>query len=76
MSDDVVTRLREFHPDVDDYPGYEAADEIVRLRAVLDAIDALHTSYEDGTEQVCHECYGLWPCRTHSLLHPEEARRG
>lgn len=35
---DIVTRLREFHPDVDDFPGDEAADRIVALEALRDRL--------------------------------------
>jgi hypothetical protein len=48
----------------------EAADEIVRLRAVLDAIDAHHTSFTEDGGEFCHVCVGAWPCRTHLLIHP------
>ena len=49
-----------------------AADEIVRLRAVLDAIDALHQPVIDSEWLVkrCEQCDMEWPCRTHLLLHP------
>jgi len=76
--DDIVTRLRK--------PGWiavggsraidlgdEAADEIERLRAVLDAIDALHQPYPLGdgrTSEDCDECGDRWPCPTARLLHP------
>ena len=36
----------------------EAADEIVRLRAVLDAIDAHHTSFTEDGGEFCHVCVG------------------
>ena len=50
-------------------------DEIMRLRAVLDAIDTLHQpDYEYPDE--CTECDFAWPCDTNLLLHPQEARRG
>jgi hypothetical protein len=49
-----------------------ASEEIVRLRAVLDAIDALHRGLYH-----CCECDFEWPCPTHLLIHhaPEEADR-
>jgi hypothetical protein len=57
-----------------------AADEIERLRAVLDAIKAMHQPYETpqstpiGSMYACRGCAGIWPCSTHRrLLHPEEA---
>ena len=52
------------------------ADDIVtRLRAVLNAIDALHhpiTDHDDGFMPitVCRCCVGYWPCPTHLLIHP------
>ena len=49
--------------------------EIERLRAVLDAIDALHQP--DSVSEMCEQCLFEWPtCPTHLLLHPEEAHRG
>lgn len=45
------------------------------LRAVLDAIDALHNPrviYTGGT--ICDECCLPWPCPTARLLHPEEGQ--
>jgi hypothetical protein len=59
----------------------KAADEIERLRAVLNAIDALHQPITDHDEgfmpiTVCRCCVDSWPCRTHLWLHPNEARRG
>jgi hypothetical protein len=53
-----------------------APDDIVtRLRAVLDAIDALHSrkEFDDISQQwYCAECneYAVWPCATRLLLHP------
>jgi hypothetical protein len=44
------------------------------LRAVLDAIDALHQPDSDG--DICDQCLSEWPCPTVRLLHPEEADRG
>ena len=58
---------------------HKAADEIVRLRAVLDSIDALHwrkTEFpECGNDEWCGGCGWPWPCPDHLLLHPapEEA---
>jgi len=52
----------------------EARDaEIERLRAVLNAIDALHQPYPLGdgrTSEDCDECGDRWPCPTARLLHP------
>jgi hypothetical protein len=48
----------------------EAADEIVRLRAVLDDIDALHRPVPDGGILVCKACALIAPCPTARLLHP------
>jgi len=45
----------------------QATDEIERLRAVLDAIDALH---QQGALYHCPECDFEWPCPTHLLIHP------
>ena len=47
--------------------------EIERLRAERDAIDALHQPIIVGA---CRQCNCTWPCQTHVLLHPKEARRG
>jgi hypothetical protein len=72
MSDDIVTRLRCAAIDLSQAMlDQAAADEIVRLRAVLDAIDAQHTSFTEDGGQFCHVCVGAWPCRTHLLIHPE-----
>ena len=54
--------------------GAEAADEIERLRAVLDAIDPLHQPYngQRGTRWCeAGDCDDSgWPCPTHLLIHP------
>ena len=47
---------------------------------LLDAIDALHqpipNPYDDSEpNSLCGHCLHQWPCQTHRLLHPEEARR-
>ena len=50
-----------------------AKAEIERLRAVLDAIDALHQPYSLGdgrTSEDCDECGDRWPCPTHLLIYP------
>ena len=44
-----------------------------QLRAVLDAIAALHQPYSLGdgrTSEDCDECGDRWPCPTARLLHP------
>lgn len=46
---------------------------IERLRAVLATVDALHSPLAHDT---CLACGHDWPCPTHQLIHPEEARRG
>ena len=75
--DDMVTRLRavawlaEEGSEVVDLAA-TAADEIERLRAVLDAIDALHQPYPLGdgrTSEDCDECGDRWPCPTYLLIH-------
>jgi len=81
VADDIVTRLRsENRMVLAPLHMSEAADEIERLRAVLDAIDAIHQSFIDPETGMtfCDECntIDLWPCATHTLLHPKEARRG
>lgn len=48
-----------------------AAEEIVRLRAVIDAIDAIHQPCNDGSGiMVCKACDLRAPCNTHSFIHP------
>ena len=46
---------------------------------LLDAIDALHqpidNPYDSTPNSLCGHCLHQWPCQTHRLLHPEEARR-
>lgn len=46
-------------------------DEIERLRAAIDAVDDLHSPLAHDT---CLACGHDWPCPTHQLIHPEEAR--
>ena len=80
MTDDIVVELRDAEQrdsdpwDVTLYT--RAADEIERLRAVLDAVADLHesTSVDDPR---CASC-GDWPCQTHLIICDEckEARRG
>lgn len=70
MSGDVVERLRGYQRDPemsDDDLGIcnEAAD-------LLDAIDALHQPEAQFDREWCCVCFTEpWPCKTHSLLHPE-----
>lgn len=81
--DDIVERLRQVHQTVP-IPSIaslysNAADEIVRLRAEREAIEALHQPQEAldeylRPEQWCPACANYWPCPTYLLLHPEEAR--
>ncbi len=53
-----------------------AEDEIERLRAVIDGVDAVRQPVEaKNTMLYCNECGVAWPCVTASLLHPEEACR-
>lgn len=74
MADDMVTRLHEQAQAPALAWLTEAAAEIVRLRAVLDVIDAQHQPYLSAP--ACQECQQHWPCGTHLLIHSEEARRG
>lgn len=50
----------------------ELRSMILRLRTLLDELDALHVPFDYYGDMVCHECFRTWPCRTHRLLHPEE----
>lgn len=77
--DDIITRLArtKFMQDADiEALCDEAAAEIKRLRAMLDAVDDLHdlTSVEDPR---CASC-GDYPCPTHLIVCDEcrEAHRG
>lgn len=86
MADDIVTRLRVKDGVYTEFWQQklmdEAADEIERLRAVLDAIDALHRRgilYTNASlaTAICCECDYEWPCDTHMRLHgTEEATDG
>ena len=83
-ADDIVDRLTEWTSigwdETDDtlleHDISEAAGEIVRLRAVLDAIDALHQPVIDSEWLVkrCEQCDMEWPCRTHLLIQPKERK--
>lgn len=87
MTDDIVTRLRAeqvswLDPTVpvwDENAAQiygDAADEIERLRAVIDAVANLH-DFDHVDDPRCTEC-GEWPCSTHLIVCQEckEARRG
>jgi len=71
MADDITDDLRDVAYETD--LCWRAAAEIERLRAALDAIDALH---QPNQRIYCSACCDRWPCRTARLLHPEEADRG
>jgi hypothetical protein len=75
-----------FHHEVVGYfnPEYEAwwivapaaDDEVKRLQAVVDAVDALHQPEVwrgplDDSEVYCSQCSTDWPCATYLLVHPE-----
>jgi len=53
--------------------------EVERRRAVHAAIAALHqpisNPYDGEPNSLCGDDLQQWPCATHCLLHPEEARR-
>jgi len=53
--------------------------DIIAAAHLLDAIDALHqpipNPYDSTPNSLCGHCLHQWPCQTHRLLHPEEARR-
>jgi hypothetical protein len=53
---------------------HEAVGAILHLRAVLDAIDALHQSTAAETPPFlwCNECVLPWPCDTHLLIQPKK----
>jgi hypothetical protein len=76
--DDIVTRLRVKDGVYTEFWQQklmdEAADEIERLRAEVDAIDALHQpNWHDNSNRQpmwCETCGLDWPCQTARLLHP------
>jgi len=78
VADDIMTRLRHWGDTVGSFMlralHYEAAEEIERLRAALDAIDALHQpNWHDNSNRQpmwCETCGLDWPCQTARLLHP------
>ena len=49
-------------------------DEIERLQAIVATVDDLHSPRL--AHDTCLACDHNWPCPTHLLIHPEEARRG
>jgi hypothetical protein len=53
-------------------------DDVAAAADLLDAIDALHqpVGYDGLYIFDCADCGQAWPCKTHRLLHPEEAGRG
>ena len=55
-------------------------EDVAIAADLLDAIDALHQPdpdyYSPRDRQMCLNCDLEWPCPTHELLHPKEARRG
>lgn len=70
MSDDIVIRIRN-HIRGDFVKTSEfllglAADEIERLRALLESIEDLHNW--GSTDNPCCESCSVWPCKTHLLL--------
>lgn len=48
--------------------------EIERLRAIVTSVNDLHSLRL--AHDTCLACDHNWPCPTHLLIHPEEARRG
>lgn len=69
-------RLWEADPASDDVHDlrWQVRREVIAnhdLRAVLNAIDALHQS-DPLLGGECAECFHVWPCPTARLLHPEE----
>jgi hypothetical protein len=91
VSGDIVERLRSQHSDLRQGAYYsqredsawdataDAADEIERLRAERDAVEALHhlgarriataVLLPQGHDAICNECDKPWPCSTYVLLH-------
>lgn len=67
MNDDIVTRLRN---ETDLFYlvtlVMEAADEIERLRQIIDDVDELHNWGK--TDDPCCQVCGVWPCPTHLLV--------
>jgi hypothetical protein len=76
VTDDIVTQLRDDPVFVDDELLRQAADEIERLRRLIDAVSDLH-DLDHIDNPSCTQC-GEWPCPTHLIVCAEckEARRG
>ncbi len=69
MSGDIVERLRDAHQTV---PIPSIASLYSDAADLLDAIDALHQPEAQFDREWCCVCFTEpWPCKTHSLLHPE-----
>ena len=52
-------------------------DDVAAAADLIEAIDALHQPEAQFDREWCCVCFTEpWPCKTHSLLHPEEAGRG
>ncbi len=87
MTDDIsmkrlFSRAAHLEPTLDDSRELILAREVLRrqaqidkLQAERDAVDALHQPEHSISGTYCCLCIELWPCETHVLLHPEEARR-
>jgi hypothetical protein len=75
----VIERLRVENDEQND-DIIRLLSEVVRLRAVRNAIDALHQPdpdyYSPRDRQMCLNCDLEWPCPTYELLHHQDARRG
>lgn len=88
MIDDISSELRDWAFIVDETIGKahvvmlsglvfsKAADEIEKLRSLLDGVDNLHRKIRVGTDELCDQCDDIWPCVTHVFLHPEEDWHG
>lgn len=88
MIDDISSELRDWAFIVDETIGKahvvmlsgsvfsKAADEIDRLRSLIDGVNNIHHKIKvrvDGEiDEMCNACEDLWPCVTHVFLHPEE----
>jgi len=69
MTDDIVTRLRKYLPQIDEYEltplAYEAADEIERLRAVIQWFEHTQTCPNYGRRN-CWQC--VTPANQKSIM--------
>lgn len=76
MADDIVTRLYCSYadPPCESCTFCAARAEIERLQAIVTTVDDLHSPRL--AHDTCLACDHNWPCPTHLLIHPEEARRG